>query len=189
VTRFGGEYRTLARVARQFEVFFAGDEVAAQSRRPPLTLAHNDMHIDNVFLPTLGGGRFAVIDWQSVAVSRQGTNDVARVLCMSLRPEQRRRHAGALLRHYHQALRAHGVRGYSLRALHYRYRQELVATVVISILAFDTLDFAEHEDDAPRLIASRVDAALADGHVVPMLAVLGAWLRVRRWLRRVFARG
>jgi hypothetical protein len=188
VSRFGRDYPTLARAARQFEVFFEGDEVTAETRRPPLTVAHNDMHIDNVFLPSAHGGRFAVIDWQSVAVSRQGTSDVARVLCMSLQPETRRRHASTLLRHYHRALRAHGVRDYSLRALHYRYRQELVTAVVISILAFDTLDFAEHEDGTPRLIASRVDAALADGHVVPMLVVLGAWLRFRRWLRRLFAR-
>ena len=60
---------------------------------------------------------------------------------------------------------------------------------MISILAFDSLDFAGHEDDAPRLIATRVDAALVDAKVGAMLAVLSVWLRFRRWLRKLFARG
>jgi hypothetical protein len=186
--RFGRDYPVTARVARRFMVFFEGDEVMAQARQPPLTLAHNDMHIENVFLPSAQGGRFAVIDWQSVTASRHGTSDVARVLCMSLRPELRRRHTGALLRHYHRALQAHGVRDYSLRALRHRYRQELVAAVVISVLAFDTLDF-DDEDDAPRLIGTRVEAALIDARISGLLALLGAWLRFRRWLVRLFTRG
>ena len=58
------------------------------------------------------GNSFTIIDWQSVAVSRFGTSDVARLLCMGMRPEQRRRHERALLRHYHRALCAHGVSDY-----------------------------------------------------------------------------
>ena len=189
VARYGQEYPVVARVARQFLLFFAGDEVMAESRRPPLTVAHNDMHADNVFLPGANGGRFALIDWQSVTVSRQGTSDVARVLCMGMRPELRRRHSGALLRHYHRALQAHGVHDFPLRTLRFRYRQELITSVLIAVLAFDALDFAGHEDDAPRVIATRVEAAVADAHVSALLTLFGLILRVRRWLRRLFTRG
>jgi hypothetical protein len=186
VERYRKKYPTLVRVAQQFVPFFSGDEVLAQARRPPLTLAHNDIHFDNIFLPSTRGGRFAIIDWQSVAVSRLGTNDVARLLCMGMRPEQRRRHERALLRHYHRALCAHGVRDYPLRSLRLRYRAELIAIVVVTVLVLDGVDFTE---DAVATFAGRADAALADARASSLLTVLGAVLRVRRWFRRWFRRG
>jgi hypothetical protein len=183
--RYRTQYPTLVRVAHQFVPFLSGDEVLAEAHRPPLTLAHGDIHIDNIFLPSTRGGRFAIIDWQSVAVSRLGTYDVARLLCMGMRPEQRRRHLRALLRHYHRALRAHGVRDYSLPGLRLRYRVELVAMVVVTVLVLDGVDFTE---DAASWFAGRIDAALADAHASRLLTVLGVVLRVRRWFRRWSAR-
>jgi hypothetical protein len=185
VERYRTQYPALVRVAQQFVPFLSSDEVLAQARRPPLTLAHGDIHTDNVFLPSTGGGRFAIIDWQSVTVSRLGTYDVARLLCMGMRPEQRRRHQRALLRHYHRALCAHGVRDYPLRRLRFRYRAELVASVLVTVLVLDAVDFTE---DAASNFAGRVDAALADAHASRMLTVLGVVLRVRRWFRRWFRR-
>jgi hypothetical protein len=185
VERYRTQYPTLVRVARQFVPFLSGDEVLAQARRPPLTLAHGDIHMDNIFLPSTRGGRFAIIDWQSVAVSRFGTYDVARLLCMGMRPEQRRRHERALLRHYHRALCSHGVRDYPLRRLRLRYRAELVAIVLVAVLVLDGVDFTE--DEASKYVG-RVDAALADAHASRLLTVLGVVLRVRRWFRRWFLR-
>jgi hypothetical protein len=185
VERYRAQYPALVRVAQQFAPFLSGDEVLAQARRPPLTLAHGDIHIDNIFLPSTRGGRFAIIDWQSVAVSRFGTNDVARLLCMGMRPEQRRLHTRALLRHYHRALCAHGVRDYPLRRLRLRYRAELVAIVLVAVLVLDGVDFTE--DEASKF-AGRIDAALADAHASRMLTVLGVVLRVRGWFRRWFLR-
>jgi hypothetical protein len=179
------QYPTLVRVAQQFVPFFSGDEILAQARRPPLTLAHGDIHMDNIFLPSTRGGRFAIIDWQSVAVSRFGTYDVARLLCVGMRPEQRRRHERALLRYYHRALCAHGVRDYPLRGLRLRYRAELVAIVLVAVLVLDGVDFTE--DEASKYVG-RVDAALADAHASRLLTVLGVVLRVRRWFRRWFLR-
>jgi hypothetical protein len=185
VERYRTQYPTLVRVAEQFVPFLSGDEVLTQARRPPLTLAHGDIHIDNIFLPSTRGGRFAIIDWQSVAVSRFGTNDVARLLCMGMRPEQRRRHERALLRHYHRALCAHGVRDYSLRRLRLLYRTELVAIMLVAVLVLDGVDFSEDEASQH---AGRVDAALADAHASRLLSVLGVVLRARRWFRRWFRR-
>jgi Protein of unknown function (DUF1679) len=120
-----------------------------------------------------------------VAVSRFGTNDVARVLCMGMCPEQRRRHERALLRHYHRALCAHGVRDYPLRRLRLRYRAELVAIVMVTVLVLDGVDFTEHE---ALQLAGRIDAALADARSLRLLSVLGVVLRVRRWFRSWFRR-
>jgi aminoglycoside phosphotransferase (APT) family kinase protein len=184
--QFGGTYPTLARAGQLLMPFFGRGDVTAQARRPPLTLAHNDVHGDNVFLPTAEGGRFALIDWQSLAVGRHGTADVARLLCGSLRTEVRRKHASELLAHYHRALCAQGVRGYSLRALRFRYRQELLGAVTIAVLAFGSLDFGEHADDAPRLMAERIEAALRDANVIPLLYVFGLWYRFLGALRGLF---
>lgn len=185
VERYGTQYPTLVRVAQQFVPFLSGDEVLEETRRPPLTLAHNDIHADNIFLPSARGGRFAMIDWQSVSVSRFGTNDVARLLCMGMRPEQRRRHERALLRHYHRALCAHGVRDYPLRRLRFRYRAELVAIVLVAVLVLDGVNFSEAEASQH---AGRVDAALVDARASRLLSILGVVLHVRRWFRRWFRR-
>jgi hypothetical protein len=181
VERYSTRYPTLVRVAQQFVPFLSGDELLAQSRRPPLTVAHGDIHVDNIFLPSKRGGRFAIIDWQSVAISRFGTNDVARLLCMGMTTEQRRKHESALLRHYHRALCAQGVRDYSLRSLRLRYRAELVAIVLVSVLVFDGVAFTEEE---AATFAGRIDAALTDARASSMLTVLSVVLRIRRWFRR-----
>ena len=181
VERYRTRYPSLVRVAQQFVPFLTGDEVLAQTRLPPLTVTHGDIHIGNVFLPSTRGGRFAIIDWQSVAVSRFGANDVARLLCMGMRPEQRRRHERTLLRHYHRALCAHGVRDYPLRRLRLRYRAELVSVAVVTVMVLNEVDLGE---DAAANFAGRVDAALADAHASRLLTVLGMVLRVRRWFRR-----
>lgn len=185
--QYGATYPTIARSARLFIPFFELGNVMTEARRPPLTLAHNDVHAENVFLPSRNGGRFAVIDWQSLSVSRQGTADVARVLCTCLRPELRRKHGRRLLAHYHRALRAAGVHDYSLRSLRFRYRQELLGTVLIGVLAFGALDFGEHADEAPRLMAERIESALRDAHVVPLLRAFSLWYAFTRFLRGLFA--
>lgn len=159
------------------------DAALAEVRRPPLTLTHNDPHGDNVFFPSTSGGRFAIVDWQSVGVSRFGSNDVARVLCMGMRPEQRRQHERALLRHYHRTLCTHGVRGYPLPRLRMRYRAELLAIVLVTVVVLDGVKFTEEETAT---YAGRVDAALADAGVSRLLSILGAVLGVRRWFRSLF---
>ena len=180
IERYHMQYPTLVRVAQQIVPLLAGDEVVKQARRPPLTLVHGDLHIDNVFLPSARGGRAAIIDWQSVAVSRLGTYDVARLLCMGMRPEQRRLHEQALLAHYHRALCAHGVRNYPLRKLRMRYRQEQIAIVMVTVMILDGVAFT---DEGVARYATRVEALLTEGHASRMLSVVGFMLRIRRWFQ------
>jgi aminoglycoside phosphotransferase (APT) family kinase protein len=79
----------------------------------PRSLWHNDLRADNVLFDAKGGAMpVAVLDWQGVTYAR-GTLDVAYFLGTSLTTEERRAHERDLVAHYHAALVAHGVSGYS----------------------------------------------------------------------------
>lgn len=189
IERFAGEYRVLVRAATQLGELLAGDELLRVVNSPPMTLAHNDLHPENVFLPSAAGGRFALIDWQSVSASRHGANDVTRILCVGMRPELRRRHGRALLEHYHARLCELGVRGYGLRQLRRRFRQESASMVMVAVLALDTLDF--DVSGGQRTIdkmAARIEQALVDIRMPQLLAGMLVFIRVRRWLTRLLRR-
>jgi hypothetical protein len=187
IARYGAQYPQIARAARHMEVLLGDEQLIAQMRKPPLTLAHNDVHVNNLLLPGDGGGRFALIDWQSITMSRHGTTDVARVLSVCIAPELRRKSGRALLGYYHARLRARGVRGYGRLALEYRLRQEMTAMVIVGVLAYDTLDFAgEHGERTADLMGARIEAAIADARVSSLLGALVVWLRCKRWLHGVF---
>ena len=186
--RYGERYPHVTRVSRCVAALATGDDFIAQVTRPPLTLTHQDLHIDNVLLPSAEGGRFALIDWQSVAASRHGVADLARVLGTCVTPEMRRRHGPALLRGYHERLRAFGVRGYGLSTLRYRLRQEMAAMVVVAVLALQTLDLDNEQGArAASILMGRIEAAVEDARVILPLhfMVLLFTMRrvVRRWLR------
>ena len=173
---------TLRRSARQGRRFRRSGPAAAAD------LTHQDLHIDNVLLPSAEGGRFALIDWQSVAASRHGVADIARVLGTCVTPELRRKHGPALLRGYHERLRAFGVRGYGLSTLRYRLRQEMAAMVVVAVLALQTLDLDNAQGArAASVLMGRIESAVEDARVILPLhfMVLLFTLRraVRRWLR------
>ena len=191
--RYGERYPEITRAARSIAVLAAGDDVLAMVMRPPLTLTHQDLHIHNLLLPTAEGGRFALIDWQSVAASRHGVADVARVLGTCVTAEVRREHGPALLRGYHERLRAFGVRGYTLSTLRYRLRQEMAAMVVFGVLALQTLDLeSEQGQHAAAILTGRMEAAVKDARVIlPLrMMVLVFTLRraMRRWLRALAPR-
>lgn len=186
---WGAEYPEITAVARVMAGLVDGDELHQQVRMRPLTLAHNDIHIENVMLPTPAGGHLAILDWQSLVFTRHGTTDVTRVICVGLRPELRRRHARELLDHYHRALCAQGVRGFSRLHLGLRYRQEMVAMVLVGVLAFDTLDFGHVGQDAAAIMANRIEQALRDARVRWILRFMGWMMRVQRALRWMLGKG
>lgn len=189
VERYAAEYPGLTRCALIMGEVFRGDEVLRQVRKPPLTLAHNDMHLDNILLPSPEGGRFALIDWQGVSVSRHGITDIARVLNMGMQPETRRAHEDELLRHYHAALRRFGVRDYSFRTLRKRFREELLSMVIIGVLAFDTLDFSAGDGaHVATLMAQRIEQAVLDARIATRVQPLLWLLRARRLVRRLLSR-
>jgi hypothetical protein len=168
---FGERFPPLVKVARQIGWMFEGEEFMRELKRRPQTLTHGDLHIENILFPTAEGGRLAVVDWQLVMLSRYGASDVTRVLAMGLRPELRRAHEDELLRHYHAALQAHGVRRYSLRALKQRYRQEMGKELLVAVLAFDALDFAVDGGEVfAEMFLGRLNSALGDLETERLLA-------------------
>ena len=184
---FGARFPYLVRVARQCGWILEGEEFMRNLHKSPQTLTHADLHLANLFFPTAEGGRFAVVDWQNVMLSRHGASDVARIVGLGLRPESRRAHEDALLRHYHAALLAEGVRGYGLRMLRLRYREELAAQVLVAVVVFETLDFdVEGGEQMTQMFIERLCFALEDAHVAALLAGMIALLWPIRPLYRAW---
>ncbi len=97
----------------------AGHYLAA--RAEPRTIVHGDFRADNLLF---GQGRPAVLDWQTCSYG-PAAGDLSYFLGSSLLVPARRQHEEALVRRYHSALTARGVRlswadcwaGYRLHAL------------------------------------------------------------------------
>jgi len=74
------------------------EELLDMLSRPPVTIAHADFRVDNLFFGDPGGpDAVAVIDWQLSSIGR-GAFDVAYLLCQSMECTQRRRHEMSILR-------------------------------------------------------------------------------------------
>lgn len=88
----------------------------------PRCLAHNDYRPDNMMFATARGGHaFTMLDWQTYAYG-VGAVDIAYFLAGALSPQTRRAEEDRLLRRYHAALEAGGVKGYDFAALKHDYR-------------------------------------------------------------------
>jgi hypothetical protein len=77
----------------------------------PRTLIHNDVQADNLFFSPEPGRPVIFIDWQLVTYGR-GVIDAASAIRGMLEPKRRRQEEPLLLRLYHKALVANGVRDY-----------------------------------------------------------------------------
>jgi aminoglycoside/choline kinase family phosphotransferase len=95
------------------------DSVCDAFAHAPRTLVHGDFRLDNLLFDD--DGRATAVDWQLAAWGR-GAYDLALFAAGSLDPEVRREIELALVRRYHDALRASGVRDYSLDECERDYR-------------------------------------------------------------------
>ena len=106
----------------------------------PVTLNHGDGRLGNLFFRDNGGSPEVVrIDWQLASQSR-GAADLAYFIIFSFSLEERRRHEGALLHIYHDALAEYGVSGYSFDQLNDDYRLGLFRFLTIGVGALANLD-------------------------------------------------
>ena len=146
--------------------------------KSPRTLIHRDFQLDNLFFgPTLdadastqGSAAFAVVDWQFTSRGI-GVWDVAYFLSESLLPATRRRVEMALLRDYHQALRAQGIEGYSFDACYNDYRMALLQrhTALVSTIAAMPFSAAQRHIHINILLPRNI-AALLDHDAFAVLA-------------------
>jgi hypothetical protein len=127
----------------------------------PLTIAHYDTRLDNVFFDLPDGNPVALLDWQ-ICANGPGVVDVAYFLAQSVRSEDRRAHETAWLRRYHAGLERNGVTDYAFERLWDDYRLAVAAGLSISVVA-SSID--PGNDRGRELLATMVRrsfAALAD---------------------------
>jgi hypothetical protein len=111
-------------------------------RGPRQTIIHGDYRLDNMLFDAQRGAvPLVVLDWQSVGVANSGL-DTAYFMATSYPIEQRGRDEGELLRFYHEAMQARGVRDYGWGALWEDYRRgswvAMITAIAVSALSKQT---------------------------------------------------
>ena len=94
--------------------------------RAPKTIAHSDLHLDNVAFD--GNGKATIIDWQGVRWM-PAAYDVAGFISGALDPQDRRAAEDGLLRGYHARLVRNGVDTYPFEDFLHHYRLALACIV------------------------------------------------------------
>jgi len=82
--------------------------------KPPYTLCHGDVHLDNIFFnDSFGENGLKLIDFGNIQFGQAGF-DVAYFVGTNIPPETRRKHEEELMATYHLELVRGGVTGYSI---------------------------------------------------------------------------
>lgn len=109
-------------------------------------LWHNDLRADNALFDAQDGAiPVAVLDWQGVSYGN-GTIDLGYYLGTSLTTEDRRAHERELVAHYHEALVAQGVTGYSAEDCWNDYRVVAVHPLQTGIFGLGVVKRNERGD-------------------------------------------
>jgi hypothetical protein len=114
------------------------------SRVGPRTASHGDFRLDNLLFVS-GERRPVVVDWQTLSWAG-GSYDVAYFIGGCLSAEDRRNHELDLMAHYHHALCARGVEGYSFEQLRYDTRRDAFGGVLMAIVASMVVQRTERGD-------------------------------------------
>ena len=125
------------------ERVLANLDAAFDTRRQLLeggvTLVHGDFHPGQLFYPSDRGGRFAVFDWQTVSAG-SGGDDLARIVAVGLTTEQREACETRMIELYHSLLVEHGVVGYGIEPCREGFRQGLLISAVMNVIAAANID-------------------------------------------------
>lgn len=124
--------------ARQLEigerVGRAFDWIQERLQRQPRTYVHGDFRADNVLLDDTGSpDSIVILDWQ-IGTQGMGAYDVARMVCGSMEPAERAGHEQELVRLWHDALLAGGVRGYSFEQALEDYKVGSLYALLIPVI-------------------------------------------------------
>lgn len=115
------------------ERFVASLDGWVADRRPPLGLVHGDFRLDNMLFGDAGAPRpLTVVDWQTVGWGPAMT-DVSYFLGAGLPVAERRAHEEALVRLYHEELRAHGVAGFPWELCWEEYRRRCFLGILMVV--------------------------------------------------------
>lgn len=107
---------------------------------PPLTVAHGDFRMDNLFFDdTPGSDPLLALDWQGALLGR-GSQDLAYFLTGSVRTEVRRAHERDLVARWRARLCADGVTDFSPEQAWHDYRMAVAFVWTIAVVIAGTLD-------------------------------------------------
>jgi hypothetical protein len=126
------------------ERFGAGLPAWLSHRGGPLTASHGDFRLDNLLFEP-GERRPVVVDWQTLTWA-VASSDVAYFIGGCLSAEDRRDREPELLAHYHEALSAHGVTGYSREQLARDVRRDSFGGLLMAIVASMIVQRTERGD-------------------------------------------
>ncbi len=116
-------------------------------RRAPLGLVHGDYRLDNMLFGSDDAARrFVAVDWQTVSWGPV-MSDVSYFIGGALAVEDRRAHEQALVREYHDALQAHGVRGFAWKDCWLGYRRQTFLGIVMTIAPAMLVERTERGDE------------------------------------------
>ena len=99
----------------------------------PMSIAHTDFRLDNLFFDHPDGSPLTIIDWQ-LCVRSVGPTDVSYFISESMSTADRRANELPLLERYHAGLLAGGVTDYSFEDLWDDYRMGLVTQLTIPVI-------------------------------------------------------
>ncbi len=134
-------------------------DLAAALSRPPCTLAHGDVRLDNMFF---GQDRVRLCDWQLTDRSR-GARDLAYFLTQSLTPTTRAQWERPLVDLYLARLAHRGVEGYDADQAWHDYRVATLFALVYAVIAGGALDQDDPRSAAlTRAMLDRSAAAVID---------------------------
>lgn len=107
---------------------------------PPLTVAHGDFRMDNLFFDsTPGSDPLLALDWQGALLGR-GSQDLAYFLTGSVQRDVRAAHERELVARWHARLCAEGVTGFSAADAWDDYRRAVAFVWTIAVVIAGTLD-------------------------------------------------
>jgi hypothetical protein len=137
------------------EVGEAFERVLLAMDRGPLTIAHADFRLDNLFFR---GTDVAIIDWQ-VPAKTVGAYDVAYLVSQSMTVHDRRAHGEDVLRAWHDALLAAGVIGYSWDAAVADYAMCVLACLAVPVTT--GAEFEAGNERGQQLITTIIERGFA----------------------------
>jgi aminoglycoside phosphotransferase (APT) family kinase protein len=112
----------------------------------PRTVIHADFRLDNILFDVNGGERpMATLDWQTVTIGA-GASDVAYFLSAGIDPAERRLHEAELVRRYHEALLARGVRRYGWDQCWQDYRRYTLHGILMGVFSSMSVERTERGD-------------------------------------------
>jgi Phosphotransferase enzyme family len=154
--------------------FIASLDGWLNDRRPPLGLVHGDYRLDNMLFGVEDAPRhFAVVDWQTVGWGQVMT-DVSYFLGGSLTVEDRRAHEQALVREYHDALHAHGVRGFGWDQCWEGYRRQSFLGVLMTVGPAMLVERTERGDEMFVVTLARYAQQILDLDALELLPAPGS---------------